>query len=108
MTLTVGATNHSGTFSGVIQNGSGTVALTEDKMFGGRVVMSTTRPYAMAFGASAMHGTYLDAQHNTDPVTGAVVRPETVRYKEWAIGLDASLDLGPLRLRSEAALKECR
>ncbi|HET9620220.1 MAG TPA: hypothetical protein VFP84_02555 [Kofleriaceae bacterium] len=92
---------------GYVSNGRtpGTVALTENKMLGGRAVLSTTRPYAMAFGVSGMHGTYLDAQHNANAVTGAPERPAIVRYDEWAAGVDASLDLGPLRLRGEGALR---
>jgi hypothetical protein len=92
---------------GYVSNGRtpGTVALTENKMFGGRAVMSTTRPYAMAFGVSAMTGSYLNAQHNADPVTAMVERPITVHYNEWAVGVDASLDLGPLRLRGEGAVR---
>lgn len=92
---------------GYVSNGRtpGTVALTENKMFGGRAVLSTTRPYPMAFGISAMTGTYLNAQHNADPVTAAVERTVTVRYAEWAAGIDGSLDLGPLRLRGEGAVR---
>jgi hypothetical protein len=90
-----------------VSNGrtQGTVALTEDKMVGGRLVASTTRPWPMAFGVSAMHSRYVDQQHNINGLTGVTERPDTVRYDEWAVGVDASLDRGPLRLRAEAALR---
>ena len=46
VTLTVGATNHSGTFSGVIQNGGGTVALTKTDT--GTETLSGTNTYSGA------------------------------------------------------------
>ena len=79
----------------------GVVDLTNDKMIGGRVVVSTTRPRPMAFGASFVSGDYADRQHDWDPATEVVSRPEVVAYNETGIAVDGSIDLGPLRLRSE-------
>jgi hypothetical protein len=86
----------------------GVVALTNDKMLGGRLVASTSRPYAMAFGVSTMRGHYLDQDINVDLVTGETTRPTTISYDEYGVGVDASVDFGRLRLRSEAALRHKR
>jgi hypothetical protein len=93
-----------------ISNGRtpGVVALTHDKMVGGRLVVSTHRPHAMAFGISAIRGRYVDQEVNVDPQTGETDRPTTVSYDEVAVGVDASVDLGGLRLRGEVALRNKR
>jgi hypothetical protein len=86
----------------------GVVALTNEKMLGGRLVASTTRPYAMAFGVSAMRGRFVDQEVNVGLQTGETERPTTVSYDEYGVGVDASVDLGGLRLRGEAALRHKR
>jgi hypothetical protein len=86
----------------------GIVALTDDKMVGGRLVVSTMRPHALAFGVSGIRGRYVDQQVNVDVVTGETTRPTTVLYDEYALGFDASIDLGGLRLRGEVALRNKR
>jgi hypothetical protein len=83
----------------------GVVDLTEDKMLGGRLVASTTRPQPMAFGLSFMHGNYSEQQHNIDLMTDGIVRPEVVAYAESGLAADASIDLGALRVRSELTLR---
>jgi hypothetical protein len=72
----------------------GSVDLTDDKMFGGRLMASTTRPYRMAFGVSAMYGTYSDH-----------ASPE-VAYSELGYAADASLDAGAWRLRGELTVRD--
>jgi hypothetical protein len=71
----------------------GSVDLSDDKMVGGRLMASTTRPYHMAFGVSAMYGTYSD--HAT---------PE-VAYSEAGYAADGSLDAGAWRLRAELTVR---
>ena len=72
----------------------GQVDLSDDKMIGGRLMASTTRPYHMAFGVSAMYGTYSD--HAT---------PE-VAYNEIGYSADASLDAGAWRFRGEVTMRD--
>lgn len=86
----------------------GVVAISEDKMVGGRLVASTQRPYPMAFGVSALRGHFLDQQLNVSLDNGTTTRDTVVSYDEYAVGLDASLDLGALRLRGEMALRNKR
>jgi hypothetical protein len=86
----------------------GVVANSEDKMVGGRLVASTMRPHRMAFGISALRGRYLDQEVNVAIDDGVTERITVVSYDEYAVGADASLDLGALRLRGEAALRRKR
>lgn len=72
----------------------GAVDLTDDKMIGGRLTASTTRPYRMTFGISAMYGTY--SEHAT---------PE-VAYTEFGYSADASLDANAWRLRAELTMRD--
>jgi len=72
----------------------GSVDLSNDKMIGGRLTASTTRPYRMTFGLSAMYGTYAD--HAT---------PE-VAYTELGYAADASLDAGAWRFRGEITVRD--
>jgi hypothetical protein len=83
----------------------GPVDPTTAKMIGGRVKASTTRPYPMSFGAAAMMGEYSDQEHNFDIITGKTSRPEVIAYAEQGGALDASLDLGALRVRSELTVR---
>jgi hypothetical protein len=86
----------------------GNVALIHDKMIGGRLVASATRPYAMAFGVSAIRGRYVDQEINVSVEDGTTERPTTVAYDEYAVGVDGSVDLGGLRVRGEVALRNKR
>jgi hypothetical protein len=83
----------------------GPVDPTTAKMIGGRVKASTTRPYPMSFGAAAMMGEYSDQEHNFDIITGKTSRPEVIAYAEQGGALDASLDIGALRVRSELTVR---
>jgi hypothetical protein len=90
-----------------VSNGrtQGNVDLTEDKMVGGRVVASRTRPYPMQLGLSAMWGRYSEQEHNLSIMTGEVTRPVIVAFNESGIAADASIDIGALRLRGELATR---
>lgn len=80
--------------------------LTEDKAFGGRFVLRRTGKTRVAFGTSFYVNRYSDQKREIfglDPV--AAKRIETVAFNEQSVGVDASLDVGPLRLRAEGALR---
>jgi hypothetical protein len=85
-----------------ISNGRtpGQVDPTEDKMIGGRAVLSTLGAHHMAFGVSAMYGNYTDQQSAVD-ATGQAVEVDHVKYREIGLSADASMDFGALRLRTE-------
>jgi hypothetical protein len=70
---------------------------TDDKMLGGRIIASRTRPYPMAFGLSVMDGSHTETDVSADVIPVAT----NVAYEEMGIAADASIDLGHLRLRSE-------
>lgn len=86
----------------------GVVATVHDKMVGGRLVLSKLRPYRLALGVSALRGRYVDQEINVGLTTGITERDTVVSYDEHALGIDASLDLGALRLRSEFAVRHKR
>lgn len=75
----------------------GQVDPTDDKMFGGRLELSTTRPYRMAFGLSGMFGQYSDATSGM---------AEQVAYDERGISADGSIDFSALRLRAEVTVRD--
>jgi hypothetical protein len=87
----------------------GQQALSEGKMFGGRLVARTSSPVQLALGASGFYGRISDKQVNVTSVTPfAVSRDEVVAASEMGLGADISLDAGPLRFRSEFVLNERR
>lgn len=74
-------------------------------MLGGRLALSTTRPFALTLGASGFVGRYSDTQARTvsfAPLEFA--RDEVVAYDEAGVGGDVALDVGKLRVRGELAL----
>jgi hypothetical protein len=82
------------------------VDVSDDKAIGGRVYLQTRRPLSIQIGASAYWGNYQNSQKTigvNDGVLG-VVRSTSVAYQELAGGADLSLDIGPLRLRSEVVV----
>ncbi len=83
------------------------VDFTDDKSFGGRVFAgSTGSAVQKKFGLSGYVGTGSDIQRTIVSVEPYVLETEqTVAYDEWALGADASLDVGGLRLRSEAMVQ---
>jgi hypothetical protein len=87
----------------------GQQALSEGKMFGGRLVARTSSPVQLALGASGFYGRISDKQVNVTSVTPfSVSRDEVVAASEMGLGADISLDAGPLRFRSEFVLNERR
>lgn len=92
-----------------ISNGRtpGSTDLSEDKAFGGRVFAELDGPdWQLTAGASGYYGTYLDREGNIvsfSPLT--IVFEDAVAYTEGTVGLDASLDIGRWRIRSEGSLQ---
>ncbi len=86
-----------------VSNGrtAGVVDPTDDKTVGGHVIVSSTGPHRMAFGVSFMDGTFSDDGGGFDASSGMAIPVHKVAYREDGIALDASIDLGALRLRSE-------
>jgi hypothetical protein len=84
-----------------VSNGrtSGVVDTTNDKMFGGRLALSTLHPYKTTFGLSVMHGTFENQPDLTMPLVNNI---------EYGIAGDASIDLGSLRLRTELTTRRLR
>jgi hypothetical protein len=84
---------------------------TEDKALGGRVYWAQEGDFGrFVLGASGYWGTYNDQQRALD-LTSAVVKIsmlESVAYTEEVAGLDVALDVGGLRVRSEAVLRWIR
>jgi hypothetical protein len=80
----------------------------EDKSFGGRVFANSSgSALKTKLGASGYYGTGSDVQKtvvSVDPFR--VETSETRAFDEWALGLDASLDAGPLRIRTEALVHD--
>jgi hypothetical protein len=91
-------------YAGYISNGrtAGEVDPTDDKMFGGRLYGRTNRPWRLQVGVSGLTGRYSDKQTKfTGIVPPTFTTVETTAYREIDLGLDVSLDVGPLRVRSE-------
>lgn len=83
------------------------VDFTDDKSFGGRLFAgSTGSAVQKKFGISGYKGTGSDIERTIVSVDPYVLESEeTVSYEEWAVGADASVDVGKLRLRSEAMVQ---
>jgi len=81
---------------------------TEDKALGARVYWAQEGDFGrFVLGASGYWGTYNDQQRALD-LSSSTVRIgllETVAYTEEVAGLDAALDVGGLRVRSEGVLR---
>jgi hypothetical protein len=94
-------------YNAYVSNGRtpGQLDPSEDKMFGGRLALSRTQPFAMALGLSGFHGRYSDKHAQVVSfVPYALKVDEVVAYQESGISGDVSLDIGKLRVRSEFAL----
>jgi hypothetical protein len=83
------------------------VDFTDDKSFGGRVFAgSIGSAVQKKLGISGYVGTGSNIERTIVSVDPYVLEStETVAYDEWALGADASLDVGKLRLRSEAMVQ---
>jgi hypothetical protein len=83
------------------------VDVTDDKLLGGRLFVRTTRPYRMQLGLSGFAGSAEDQKKVVDdPVTLAVRREKVWAYDEQGLGMDLSVDVGDLRLRSEVLMRQ--
>jgi hypothetical protein len=96
-------------YTGYISNGRtvGEVDKTEDKMLGGRLHARTNRPWRFQVGLSGLTGRFSNSKTTVTsfaPISFADV--ETLAYREIDLGLDLSLDIGRLRLRSELSRGE--
>ncbi len=94
-------------YVGYVSNGKtkGQLDMTDDKSFGGRVSLSTTRPVRLSLGLSGYGGRYGEVTTSslpTDPL--GVATKETIAYHQWDGGLDVSLDIDEFRMRMEAAI----
>jgi hypothetical protein len=79
---------------------------TEDKAVGGRLVLRRAGKRRLALGTSFYVNRFSDHQREItqlEPFTSE--RIETVAFDEITVGVDASLDVGALRLRSEGAFR---
>ena len=81
---------------------------TEDKAIGGRLFWAQEGDFGrFALGVSGYWGTYADQQRALDLSTKTVMigLKEVVAFTEQVLGLDAALDIGSLRLRTEGVLR---
>jgi hypothetical protein len=84
----------------------GQVDFTDDKMLGGRLFLRRTFPLRFGFGLSALMNRYSDTRRIVTSLTPyRVTHSEQVAYHEKVAGADLWMDAGPLRLRSEFALR---
>jgi hypothetical protein len=93
-----------------ISNGRGPIDfdLSEDKAIGARFFVANEGDYGrLVLGTSGYIGTYLDQEKTINPKPNGDVFDwtDTVSYTEEVLGVDAALDLGSFRLRSEGVLR---
>ncbi|HKU39132.1 MAG TPA: hypothetical protein VJR89_13315, partial [Polyangiales bacterium] len=82
--------------------------LSEDKAVGARVFLTRDAPgLRFTLGSSAYLGTYLDQEKRIAVRPGGNLTDtiDTVAYDEQVLGFDGALDIGNLRVRSEAVLR---
>ncbi|HKU41412.1 MAG TPA: hypothetical protein VJR89_24815 [Polyangiales bacterium] len=81
--------------------------LDEEKGIGARVFASNEGDYGkLVLGASGYTGQYSDQYKKLNPMGENVFDwVETVSYREHVLGFDVAVDLGDLRVRSEAVLR---
>jgi hypothetical protein len=87
-----------------ISNGRtpGQLDLNEDKMLGGRAYYKVPGWTSLTVGASFFRGRYVDVYRNITSFNPFRIESTTVEaYDEQAEGVDLSLDIGALRVRSE-------
>lgn len=79
----------------------------DDKSVGGRLFASSTgSAMKTRFGASGYYGHGSDIKKEVVSFIPYLTKTtETVSYREWIVGADASIDAGPLRLRTEGVLR---
>lgn len=82
----------------------GQLDFSDQKAIGSRVWFQTRRPIPMTFGLSGYTGRYESVQKviGLRPGGGfAVSENESIAFSDYAAAVDASLDIGELRLRAE-------
>lgn len=79
----------------------------DDKAFGGRVFARCDGDVRSQFGVSFYEGDNNDKVVNLTQVSPSLKfeNSESFRYREWSIGADASLDIGPTRIRTEGLVR---
>jgi len=77
---------------------------TDDKAIGGRVHATHLGDMTTKVGASGYYGQVHDYIKELDPISGTIERQTTVDGREWVLGVDLSLDIDRLRLRTEAII----
>jgi hypothetical protein len=81
----------------------------DDKAFGGRLYARCDCDIRSQFGLS-----FYEGDNNDKVVTLTQVSPlkfqnsESFRYKEWSLGADVSLDMGPTRFRAEGLIRRVK
>lgn len=80
---------------------------TEDKAIGYRLYYANEGDFGrLVLGSSGYFGTYVDQERQYAPNRGSFFDlVDTVDYRETVVGFDAALDIGALRVRSEAVLR---
>jgi hypothetical protein len=80
---------------------------TEDKAIGARLYYANEGDYGrLVLGTSGYFGTYVDQERKYAPNAGSFFDLiDTVDYRETVLGFDVALDLGALRVRSEAVFR---
>jgi hypothetical protein len=81
--------------------------LSEDKALGWRLYLAHEGDLGrLVLGTSGYWGTYLDQQRQYEPnASNFVALTNTVDYTEEAVGVDLAVDVGGLRVRTEAVLR---
>jgi hypothetical protein len=86
----------------------GQLSLTNGKALGGRLVLRRTLPFPVALGASGYYGRYVDIQTKLAQGTLNVVQDTVVAYDEVGGAADLTVDLKPVRIRSEFVVNQRR
>ncbi len=79
----------------------------DSKAFGGRLFASSTgSAIKTKLGVSGYYGRYADiSKEVVSELPYLTQTTETVAYREWMVGADASVDDGPFRLRTEGIVR---
>jgi hypothetical protein len=98
-------------YSAYVSNGRTQTPLdfTENKAVGARLRLSRVRPLPLALGASVYHGSIDDVEKDITSFSPfSVKRTLTVDGVETGVGVDLSLDVDALRIRSEGVMRMTR
>jgi hypothetical protein len=98
-------------YNAYLSNGRTTTQLdfTSNKAFGGRLHMTHFAPLPLTLGTSFYHGAIDDIEKRiTSFQPFRVEREIVIEGTEWGVGLDLSLDVDALRIRTEAIMRQVR